>query len=372
MRGHVRRRSKKSWTVVVELPRDPETGKRRQRWVTVQGTKKEAEQVLVELLVEIGGGLKGLPPGRLMVRQYLANWLQGIRGTIRSTTADSYRVAVQAFDPLIGSIPLVKLSTLDVQQAAQVLTERFSPSTTKRYLITLKTALNQAVRWGMLPRNPARGVRLPRRGLGGSPEIQAWTEEEMNRFLKSTVKCRYHSLFWLALHTGMRIGELLALRWVDLDLKNGVVYVRRTVSGKTIQAPKTVSSKRNIPIDPQTVEVMNRHRKRQVEECLRRGESWNEEMLVFTTRRGKRVDTKSTSYRFKKLTSRVGVREIVFHGLRHTHATILLRQGVNPKTVAERLGHRSVVITLDTYSHVLPDTQGEAVRVFSRIVRQPG
>lgn len=370
MRGHIRKRSKNSWAVVVELPRDPETGKRRQRWVTVRGTKKDAERVLAGLLVEAGSGLANLPSSLLTVERYLHTWLEGSRHTVRNSTLHNYRDAVKAFIPLIGAIPLSKLSAIDVQKAVADLSTTLNPNSVRTYLVRLKAALNQAVKWDMLARNPAKGVKLP---ACPPAEVKVWTEVEASKFLGATTGYRYHVLFWLALHTGMRQGELLALRWTDLDLKGGAVYVRRTATrdGGT-NAPKTLTGQRKILIDPQTVEKLVGHRKCQMEECLKRGEGWTQDMLVFTSRAGKQVCPKFLTKNFKKITKRLGLKQMSFHALRHTHATILLRQGVNPKTVAERLGHKSVVITLDTYSHLLPDTQREAVLALTRAMQTGG
>lgn len=203
--------------------------------------------------------------------------------------------------------------------------------------------------------------------------MRVWNEEEARRFLEAAKGSRYYALFYLALATGMRSGELLALTWNDVDLAAGMVAVRRTLAGVSDgapvwQDPKTPAARRRIPIDPAAVEVLRQHRRRQAEERLKAGPAWQDHGLVFCTRSGRPVIYTNLYYLMRGIAKRAGVPPIRFHDLRHTHATILLRQGVHPKVVAERLGHSRVAVTLDTYSHVLPDTQAEAARVIGQVL----
>lgn len=369
MRGHIRRRSDNSWTVVIDIGRDPETKKRRQKWVTVHGTKREAEKVLAEMLVNQGN--YSVEAEKMTVEMYLKHWLEAIKSTIRESTHVHYKNAVDAFIPHIGQITLSKLNPMHIQEALGEILEDLSPGTAREYLAKIKSAFNQAVKWDILGKNPAAGIKLPKYE---APEKDVWTETEVKQFLQEAGKYRYYPVFWLALYTGMRIGEILALRWTDIDLEKRIIYVRRTVSGKGYQPPKN-KRKRKIPVDQDTVELLKKYRKRQMEECLRFGRKWTPDMLVFTTQKDKPVTYKvcrtSFQYAVNKAMEKHNIKPISgLHQLRHTHATILLRQGVNPKIVAERLGHSSVKITLDTYSHVLPDTQEEAVQALQNALRQ--
>lgn len=374
MRGHIRRRSKNSWAVVVELPRDPETGKRRQRWVTVRGPKREAERVLNELLAEAGKGMVGTAPKSLTVSQYLDTWLRTVQDSVRPQTFRTWKSHVKHWKETLGNIPLIELTPLDVQRALTQLVPKLSSSSRRTIFTVLRVAAKQAVKWGLVGRCPTDGVRLP----ANTPrEMQVWNEEEIQRFLQAAKRTRCYSLFYTALTTGMRLGELLGLTWDYVDFDRREIVVQKTllmpIKGEPVwQEPKTPRSRRRIPIDEGTVRVLQQWRKKQVEERLRAGPAWHDYNLVFTTSNGRPLDFGFVAGRLKATAQRAGVPKIRFHDLRHTHATILLRQGIHPKVVSERLGHASVALTLDTYSHVLPDTQREAVTALERVFRSSG
>lgn len=368
MRGHIRKRSKDSWTVVVELPRDPETGKRRQKWVTVRGPKREAERVLADLLAKLNHGMVGTAPSSLTVQNYLENWLDTVKNSVRPQTFNLWRKCVKYWSGLVGDVPLSKLTPLEVQQAVVRLSERITGSTVRTLYKVFRTAMRQAVKWELIPKSPADGVRLP---AENTTELRAWDEEQVSRFLEQAAKSRYYTLFYVALATGMRLGELLGLVWDDVDLKASHITVRRSLclcayGEPQWQEPKTPRSRRKIPIDSNTARLLQQWRRKQLEEKLRAGPRWHNYNLVFTTREGRPLDFSTIAKALKRLADRAGVPRLRFHDLRHTHATLLLRQGVHPKVVAERLGHTTVQFTLDKYSHVLPDTQREAVRALEQ------
>ncbi|AKX94979.1 phage integrase SAM-like domain-containing protein [Neomoorella thermoacetica] len=179
MRGHIRKRSENSWTVVVEMPRDPETKKRRQKWVTVHGTKKEAEKVLAELLLEAGQRNYSVEAEKITVEMYLKRWLEAIKSTIRESTYGHYGNAVAAFIPYIGQITLAKLNPLHIQEALSKILDTRSSGTAREYLAIIKSAFNQAVKWEILTKSPAMGIKLPKYEV---PEKEVWTEEEVKYF----------------------------------------------------------------------------------------------------------------------------------------------------------------------------------------------
>ena len=367
MHGHIRKRNKKSWTLVVELPRDATTGKRRQKRVTVRGTKKNTEKELVRLVNEIQTGsyteLSGVTVGK-----YLDRWLEAMKENVKPTTLYTYGKHVKQWKIMIGVILLPKLSAMDVQLAMGKF--NVSSATKRVLLITLQSALNRAVKWGLLSRNPAGIVDAPRIQ---QKELCVWAERETNCFLNTVKKTRHYCFFRLALVTGARLGELLGLRWRDIDFEKKTIRITRTVArlpGMILeQAPKTASSRRSVPVDGKTIEVLKKHRKKQIEDALRTGEGWKEEHLVFCNPRTKKpLDPSVFEDAIHRYAQKAGVPDIRFHGLRHTHATLLLRQGVHPKVVAERLGHANVTMTLNRYSHVLPDSQFEAVKAIERIM----
>lgn len=356
--------------MVVELPRDPETGKRRQRWVTVRGTKRDAERVLTELLGEVERGCYVGASPRLTVGQYLDQWMEATKIEIRETTHRVRQTYVRYIKDLLGSAPLVKLTPLDVQRALNRLPEHLAPATKADIFKVLRAALRRAVAWNLIPRSPTDGVKFP--VSTKRDRMTVWTEEQVSAFLNRVSGSRYYPLFHTAVATGMRLGELLGLTWDDVDLVNGVVHVCRSLaldSGGSPRwhEPKTKRSRRRIPLDPVTVEVLRQHRKKQLEERLRAGPDWHDYNLVFATDRGKPLERRNLEAALKRFARSAGLPVIRFHDLRHTHATILLRQGVHPKVVSERLGHSTVSLTLDVYSHVLPDTQQEATRAIERV-----
>jgi integrase len=177
------------------------------------------------------------------------------------------------------------------------------------------------------------------------------------------------ALWVLALHTGLRRGELLGLRWGDVDLDRAVLHVRRSLvqSGGVMgfQEPKTSSGRRTIALDAPCVVALREHRARQAEQRLRMGSLWQDHDQVFATELGTPLEPSNVDWRFRALLARAGVPRIPFHGLRHTHATLLMKHGVHPKVASERLGHANITLTLSTYSHVLPQMQEEAAAIFA-------
>ncbi|MEW6045890.1 MAG: tyrosine-type recombinase/integrase [Bacillota bacterium] len=364
MRGHIRKRAKDSWSVVVELPRDPETGRRRQKWVTVKGTKRDAERVLAEMVAEIERGTY-VEPSKLTVAEYLDMWLRDCASaSVRPTTLEGYEVMVRRhLMPELGDILLPRLTPLHVQGLYRKMTEQgLSPRTVRLAHAVLRQSLAQAVKWGFLGRNVCDAVELPRQA---HKEMRVLTPEEAKRFLEAAKGERLEALWVLALTTGMRKGELLGLRWQDVDLERATLEVRQSlvrVHGKPVfQQPKTARARRTVELTPLAVEALRRHRAKQAQERLLAGSSWLNHGLVFCQRDGRPLDPMNVYNRnFKRVLAKAGLDGVRLHDLRHTHATLLLKSGANPKVVSERLGHASTAFTMDVYSHVLPGLQRDA------------
>jgi integrase len=244
---------------------------------------------------------------------------------------------------------------------ARKLDEGLAPKSVKHVHTTLHRALGQAVRWGLVPRNVAAAVDPPR---VRTPEMRPLSPTQARTLLAAAEGNRLTALYVLAVTTGMRQGELLGLGWEDVDLDAGTVRVRRTLTlargGPRLTEPKTRRSRRQIRLTASAVDALDRNRERQEAEGAAKGDGWNDQGLVFRTRRGtpiRRDNLHSKSW--KPLLRRAGLPDVRFHDLRHTCATLLLTKGVHPKIVSEMLGHSSIAITLDTYSHVIPGL-GEA------------
>jgi len=364
MRGHIRKRSRKSWTLVLDYPRDPVTGKRRQKWVTVNGSKREAEKELARLITEVTG-LRS-ETKKITAPEFLDLWLEATRERVKPSTLYTYEKHVRQWKKAIGPLFLQKLTAGDIQAAMNRLTVR--PVTKRALFITLRAALRKALKWGFIGCNPADMVDPP---LARQEEMRVWTEEEIARFLRVARGGKYYCLFYLALSTGARLGELLGLQWRDIDFERRSLQITRTYTnlpGKVCtQPPKTAAARRRVPLDEATLQILRQNRKQQIEERLRKGERWRDDLPVFYSgRTGKPPNPSTLQHAIHKYARVAEVPDIRFHGLRHTHATLLLRQGVHPKIVSERLGHSSVNITLNRYSHVLPDSQAEAVKAIEK------
>jgi integrase len=354
------------------------SGKWRARY-TVDGKTKylyaaSYEEARQKLNQAINDRDKGLPvvPGRQAVGDYLASWLEATRPPkIEQSTWERREEYVRLhIKPVIGSIRLAKLSPQDIQRLyADRLAAGLSQTTVHHIAATIHNALKSALRLGLVQRNVSELVDAPR---VARKEMTVWTPEQARTFLATTESNRLHALYVLALSTGMRQGELLGLRWVDTDLDRGIVSVKgnlqRPRAGLKLNSkPKTRTSRRRIALTDHTVACLREHRKCQREERLQLGEFWIDQGLVFANQQGGPYRSNNLEHgNFKPLIRKAGVPEIRFHDLRHTCATTLLLEGVNPKIVSEMLGHASVAITLDLYSHVLPDMQATAVSAISR------
>jgi integrase len=377
VRGHIKKRVGKkctSYDIVVSLGRDPITGKNKQKWETCRGTKKEAEKRLAELMQQINNGTY-TDPGKITVAQYLARWLETYgKQNLAPATYRSYHVGIyKHIIPVIGQIPLIKLQPIHIQDLySQDLVEGrkdnkkttgkgLSPTTVLYHHRILHKALNQAVNLQLLNRNPADYIDRPKRI---KKEIVILAEQEIKLLLNTLSGSYLYLPVFLAVYTGMRMGEILGLTWPDVDLNRGVIQVRQNLYQRTpgeplFKQPKTPGSKRNIDISPLVVKTLREHKKSQLKERLAWGEGYKNYDLVCSLQNGDTINPPTLSSRFRVMAQRLGL-FITFHGLRHVHASLLLKAGIPAKVVSDRLGHSQINITLDLYSHVMPGMQREA------------
>jgi integrase len=268
--------------------------------------------------------------------------------------------------PLLGKVQLQKLLPQHLQKLYnQKLEEGYAPQTVKHIHRVLHRALGDALRWQLVVRNVCDAVHPPR--VPKKEMLQALTGEQAQQFLEATAGDPLEALYVLALTTGMRQGELLGLKWVDLDLALGTLQVRRTITrlakkGFSVSEPKTAKSRRKIHLTRLAIEVLKRHRLRQHEAKLAAGPAWDEQGWVFCNKVGRPIEVGNMIRRsFRRVLNKAGLPVIRFHDLRHSAASLLLSLGVHAKIVQELLGHSQISLTLDTYSHVLPSLQEEAV-----------
>lgn len=373
-RGSIRPRKGKAGNVTYEVRIDcgidPATGKRKQESATYK-TKKEAEREMNRLLVEIERG--GVPDtSKATTGEYLTHWLATYAKTnTRPTTYASYEIYTKThLIPAFANVPLTKLQPahLNALYAAKLVGGRkdgkpggLSPRTVRYLHSIMRESLQHAFQLGMVYRNVADAVKPPR---AVRPQVKVWDGQQARAFLAVADTSAYGPLWRVLLATGMRRGEALGVRWQDIDLVRGTLTVRQTLvdvqGAVSFGEPKTASGRRTIALDPDTLAVLKAHRKAQAAARLAVGPLWRDYDLAFTTAEGNWIHPRSVARSFALLVTKAKVPRIPLHGLRHTSATLLLQQNVHPKVVSERLGHSSIGITLDTYSHVLPGMQQAA------------
>ena len=285
----------------------------------------------------------------------------------------AYRTHLGYLRDQLGAVKLADLGPGHVAACQTALLARLSPTTVRGVMVTLRQALKAAVAWRRLSWNPATQVPMPQ--VLPSP-MAPWTAAELSAFLATAEGDRFHPIFVLLVSTGMRRGEVLGLRWADVDLDTGRLAVRHTigrVGGKVMAGePKTAKSKRSIALDPATVAVLRCHRIAQLEERLAWGGLHQDRDLVFAREDGAPLHPEAIGRALRRIAKAAGVRPVRTHDLRHGWATAALEAGVHPKVVSDRLGHSKVSVTLDVYSHVAPAVEEEAARlVASKLLGAP-
>jgi len=375
MRGHIVKRYKNSYTIVLNLGIDLATGKRKQQWVSVRGTKKDAEKRLAEILHQLDNGTF-VKPGKTTLAEFLDRWLEDYAWpNLAPRTAEGYQyIAHRHLIPGLGNTPLTRLKPEHLQRyySEKLATGRcdskggLSARSVRHHHVVLHTALEAAIRWGLVARNPADAVIPPR---VQRTHMQIWDEEEIRWFLSAANDSPYYPIFYLALFAGMRRSELLALRWCDVDLILCQISVARSMhhlkDGRIVfRQPKTGTGSRTVALPPSAAIVLNDYHEQQKTQRLILGKPLTSEDLVFSHMDGTPLLPDTITHAWTKLVRRIGLKEIRLHDARHSHASLMLKQGIHPKVVQERLGHSSIQVTLDTYSHVAPGLQEIAATRF--------
>jgi len=362
---------------VVDIGKDEE-GRRRQRWHSGYRTSREAKAALVEILGRVQRG-DYVEPSKLTVAEFMRDWLGSLRATLRPSTIAGYEALTQGhIIPMLGSMTLQKLTAVQVTAFYGDLLEKgrrngkggLSARTVHYIHATMHKALGEAVRWGLVVRNVADQASPPH---PQAKEMRTWSATELRDFLSHVQGDRLYAAFLLAATTGLRRGEVLGLRWRDLDFDARRLAVTQTLVcvgyAVVVSAPKTASGKRSVALDAATVAALRTYRKRILEERLYQGlGAPSPDDLVFTAIDSSPLHPGQFADHFDRLVKASGVPRIRFHDLRHTHATLALQAGVHPKVVSERLGHASISITLDTYSHAIPALQEEAAAKVAALV----
>lgn len=346
-----------------------------QRWsgaITVDGhsrkyvygkTRREVLEKMRAARHDLDSGL--LRSGRDQpVSQFLARWLNDAANSVRVKTHEAYALNVRRLTPYIGHVKLSKL-TADLVQSTynQLLAGGLSRRSVEQCHAVLHTALRKGVRWRLLSNNPADAVDVPR---SDRTEMHVLDDDQLRLLLDSskTAGDRFYPLGALLSTSGLRLGEALGLTYPNLDLDAGKITVQRALQrqrqkGLVLVEPKTRASRRTVHLSGLVVQVLRAHRTRQAEQRLLLGPEWQGSSLVFTNAFGGPLDPPKVDKALHKALDRAELPRIRVHDLRHTCATILLKRGVHPKIVQELLGHTTITITLQTYSHVLPPMHQE-------------
>ncbi len=353
--GTIVQRKDGRWAAAISV------GGRRRKWF--YGTREEVRRKMTAALHAIDSGNLADARG-LTLAAFLKQWLDEIvKPSVRPWTYHGYEVHVRLhINPILGSIQLARVEPMHVQKLLnQKQREGMSPKSVRYIRGTLRTALNQAVRWGLVARNAAAlvdGPRVP------NFEIQPFTLDEARKFLAAAKGDRLEALYSVALTLGLRQGEALGLRWNDVDLQMGYVRVARQLQRVDgvfqLVEPKTTRSRRTIVMPPSVAKVLGEHRGRQDAERNVAGNGWKEWGLVFTRADGYPLDGTVVTHRFHKFLEGAGLPQRRFHDLRHSCATLLLAQGVSPRVVMEILGHSHIALTMNTYTHVVPELRRDA------------
>lgn len=374
MAGQVIKKGDRKWLVRVFLGRDG-NGKRRYFNKLIQGNKKDASGYLSRTLTEISQGTF-VVPSKTTLDEYLNEWLRN--SAKQKLSERTYTHQVFCIDryirPKVGPKKLSTLQPLDLQELYTEMRERgLGPRTIQIVHNILNRAFNQAVKWRIMVSNPAQFVDRPKQERR---EMQALAPEQAAKFLQVARADRYFLYFALALDTGARPSELLGLQWKDIDFEQGRITIQRTLEYPDYSnefrfvEPKTSRSRRSITVSQVNLTNLREQKRVQGEARLKVGSKWQPYDLVFSTREGKPLQARNILRRhLRPILKRAGLPETLnLYSLRHSCATLLLSVGVNPKIVSERLGHASIVLTLDTYSHVLPDMQQTAADKLEKIL----
>lgn len=372
MAGTIQRKGDNLWIVRIFLGRDAK-GKTKHFNKTIHGSKKDAQKYMNAKLRERDLGTF-ITPTSMSVNKFLDRWLK---------ECAKHKLSMRTFEntkgllnnhirPKIGVKKLTELQPYEIQKIYNGMTAAgLSPRTVRIVHNALSSALKQAIKWRMIFQNPCSQCELPK---ANKQEMKYLSPTEVKEFIQSAKGDRYYAAFLLAIETGMRPEEYLGLKWKDIDMDKAVLGVRRAlikVSGKGFHfaEPKTKKSRRSIPLSENVIRALKEHKRIQLTERMKLGPDYENGDLVFATKIGTPVQHSNFARRhFKVIRDNANLPGIRLYDLRHTTATLLLSAGENPKVVSERLGHASIVLTLDTYSHVLPTMQKDSTSKIEKLM----
>ena len=355
-------------------------GKRCRKWLKAGPDWKVAQQILTAELAKLDAGISTVNTPKETLAAFLQRWLNTMKGTLSPRTYEGYGTILKRVIPEIGNIQLKKLGPADIQgYIATMLGEggrydkrgALSAQTVVHHVRLLHKCLQDAMAWGLIPRNPCDLVSAPRAKSKG---LSIMTENEIKAFLAAAHETDYGVLFHVFLYTGARRSEVLALRWCDFDPALCKLSITRSIhrlrGGEIIFQPtKSDMSKRTIDLDPITVDVLQRHKEQVFSQCLDLGVVLKDTDLIFSRYDGQPLLPDTISHAWTKLAKKLGIPASNLHLARHSHASLLLKQGTDYKTIQARLGHSTPAVTLNVYSHTVAGLQREAAIRFAEALR---
>lgn len=363
--GHIRKRKTKdgktSYQIIIETEKDPITGKRRRTFKTVQGTKKDAENELVEMKHQLQKNGSVSTPSAIKLGDWLREWLSKHLIKQQETTKASYRErAEKRILPYLQNIPLKNLKALHVQDwINQLNAEGLAPKSVKNIYLILSGSLEKAKKLNMIERNPCEGIELP---TIERYEAEVFDEKEIQQCLQAAKGTDMNLIAVLELSLGLRRGELAALQWSDVDLEKGVVYITRSrviADGKKIvKAPKTRAGKRGLQIGDKVVTLLKQEFCKYNDDI--KHNNFVDSGYVIHKKDGTPYSPDSLTQKWIRFRKKHGLKTIRFHDLRHTCATQMVALKVADKTIQARMGHASIQTTLNIYAHCLPSMNKEA------------
>ena len=376
---HLRARGKGKWQIVIEQPTDHTTGKRNRIYKTVSTSKREAEQIALKIISQIQTD-SYIKPTKLSVREFMNTWYNLYLSDKSPTTLNGYRYQIDNYIiPMLGNIFVQDLNTITIQKwindihtKSPVSQKALSPKTIKNIFLNLSAALNKAVALNIINRNPCDAVVLPK---AAKYEAHIYDESGIQKLIDCAKGTDMEVPIMLELSLGLRRGELIALRWENVDLENKTVNICENrveaAHGKVItKSPKSVAGIRTIPLSPSLVVLLKNHYKEFLKKQFKYGIGHNKDDYVICQPNGKPYKPFSFSKKFRTLLEKNNLEHIRLHDLRHLNASIMLSQGISPKVAQQRLGHSDFSTTMNIYSHVMKSVENEAAQKLDDVLFQ--
>lgn len=364
MEGHIEKRGKK-YSFVVDIGRDPVTKKRKQKRVSGFTSEKKARKAMIDMISDLNNGTY-TEPTNATFEKYMTTWLDHKEKRVTYGTYSHYHsYATNHIIPAIGHIKMQDLRPIQLQNFYDSLLadNKLSRRSIHHIHRIISNCLNMAVKMGEIQTNIAsvvEPVKVPK------TEQNYWDVDEVNTFIESAKGHIHFIAFYLAIFTGMRQGEILGLKWDCVDFDNKQIYVQRSIkrvgSSGELKDLKNSSSYRSITMSENLLDELKKHKATQSEHKMRYRKDYDDQNFVVATKLGTFVLPSNIARAYRLIRNKLDIKQIRFHDLRHTHASLLFKQNVHPKIVQERLGHSSIETTLDTYSHMLPNMQETAAQ----------